>query len=131
MYFGFWDAPYRADVRIFVMFSADPAGITAFIVAAKEGGAAVSTNDLRAQRILGSFALDLRSLFLQKCLHFSKGFTVNDRSMSIFNIVLCPLPMVSFLDEWESTGEGFLTEGVSDVLFICQKISDAEFCPVA
>ena len=65
----------------------------------------------------------------QQLLHFFKGIAVNDGRMTVFDIVLHPLPLIALLHEWEAAAIGFLAERVSNILLVGQQVSDACLLP--
>ena len=66
---------------------------------------------------------------LQQCLHPLKGIPVDDSWMGVLRVVLQAFPVISFLHEGEAAAVGFLAQGVSDVLFIGQQVSNPCFSP--
>ena len=49
--------------------------------------------------------------------------------MTVFDIVLHPLPLIALLHEWEAAAIGFLAERVSNILLVGQQVSDACLLP--
>ena len=70
------------------------------------------------------------ALPLEQLLYFFKCLSGHDSGMCIFNVILVGFAVVSPFEEWETTGEVFLVQGVTDVLLVGQDIENGCFLPV-
>jgi len=116
--------------RIPVVFSARPSHQTATPRPTAEHSPALAAPDLPDQGGTGVFHPLPCALPLEQLLYFFKCLSGHDSGMCIFNVILVGFAVVSPFEEWETTGEVFLVQGVTDVLLVGQDIENGCFLPV-